>query len=123
MKTNKQFYIDSFGWGLLLWLFGYLLGIILYFILPKTLIGWAITPIAIVVTLWILIKKIKSISIVYYLIISIIWTLIAVILDYLFIVKAFNPEDGYYKLDVFLYYILTFILPLIIGYWKVTKSK
>ena len=90
---------------------------------PKTLIGWAITPIAIVVTLWILIKKIKSISIIYYLIISIIWTLIAVILDYLFIVIAFNPEDGYYKLDVYLYYILTFILPLIIGYWKVTKSK
>lgn len=123
MKTNKQFYTDSFGWGLLLWLFGYLLGIILYFMLPKTLIGWAITPIAIVVTLWILIKKIKNISIIYYLIISIIWTLIAVILDYLFIVIAFNPEDGYYKLDVYLYYILTFILPLIIGYWKVTKSK
>jgi hypothetical protein len=43
---------------------------------------------------------------------AIVWTLIAIVFDYLFIVKALNPADGYYKLDVFLYYALTFILPL-----------
>ena len=36
----------------------------------------------------------------------------AIVLDYLLIVKALNPADGYYKLDVYLYYALTFILPL-----------
>jgi len=36
----------------------------------------------------------------------------------LFIVKAFKPADGYYKLDVYLYYALTFALPLIVGWRK-----
>jgi len=44
--------------------------------------------------------------------------LIAVIFDYLFLVKMFKPTDGYYKLDVYLYYILTFLLPLIVGWRK-----
>jgi hypothetical protein len=36
----------------------------------------------------------------------------------LFIVKLLNPADGYYKADVYLYYALTFISPLIVGWWK-----
>jgi hypothetical protein len=118
MKTGKQFYKDTFGWGILLWLFGYILGIVFFFIISKSLIGWVITPIATVVTLWVLLKKVKSNSIQYYLMIAVTWTIIAVVLDYYFIVKAFNPDDGYYKLDVYVYYALTFILPLIVGLWK-----
>ena len=49
--------------------------------------------------------------------------LIAVICDYFFLVKAFNPADGYYKLDVYLYYGLTFILPLAVGLGKKYFSK
>jgi hypothetical protein len=52
------------------------------------------------------------------LIVAGVWTLIAVIFDYVFIVKAFNPADGYYKLDVYLYYVLTFTTPLAVGWWK-----
>lgn len=123
MKTNKQFYKETFGWGLLLWLFGYLLGIILFFIVSKSMIGWIITPIATIVTLWVLVKKIKSVSFPYYFPIAVIWTVLAVVLDYLLIVKAFKPEDGYYKPDVYLYYILTFILPLLVGLWKKNQSQ
>lgn len=43
------------------------------------------------------------------------WTIIAIILDYFLLVKVFNPADGYYKFDVYLYYIFTFVLPLIAG--------
>jgi hypothetical protein len=35
----------------------------------------------------------------------------------------FKPADGYYKLDVYLYYILTFALPLIVGWRKSTNKK
>ena len=76
------------------------------------MIGWVILPIGIVITLWVLLKKIKGISFNYYLQLAIVWTLIAIVLDYLLIVKALNPADGYYKLDVYLYYALSFILPL-----------
>lgn len=123
MKVNKQVYKDTLAWGFLLWLFGYLLGIIFFFVMPKSIIGWMIAPIAVIVTLWVLIKKIKSVSVSYYFLIAIIWTLIAVVLDYFLIVKTFKPEDGYYKPDVYLYYSLTFILPLLVGWWKKDKAQ
>jgi heme/copper-type cytochrome/quinol oxidase subunit 4 len=123
MKINKQFYKDTFGWGFFLWLLGYILGIILFFALPKSMIGWIISPIATVVTLWVLIKKIQSVSFSYYFLIAISWTVIAVILDYFLLVKVLKPEDGYYKPDVYLYYTLTFILPLLVGLWKKKKAE
>lgn len=70
MKIDKQFYKDVFGRGFLLWLFGYLLGVILFFIIPKPMIGWTLIPITTVVTLWVLIKKIQCVSVSYYLLIG-----------------------------------------------------
>jgi heme/copper-type cytochrome/quinol oxidase subunit 4 len=87
------------------------------------MIGWIISPIATVVTLWVLIKKIQSVSFSYYFLIAISWTVIAVILDYFLLVKVLKPEDGYYKPDVYLYYTLTFILPLLVGLWKKKKAE
>lgn len=115
---NKSYIKDTLGWGILLWIIGYLLGILLFFVVPPILIGWIIMPIGIIITLWVLLKKISNEKIFYYLILAISWTLIAIILDYFFIVKALNPIDGYYKLDVYLYYALTFILPIIVGFTK-----
>ena len=123
MEINKQFFKDAFGWGFLLWLIGYVLGIIFFMFVPTSAIGWIITPLATLITLWVLVRKIKSLSLQYYLAVGIIWTLLAVILDYLLIVKVFKPADGYYKLDVYLYYSLTFILPLVVGLWKQNKHS
>jgi hypothetical protein len=106
----------SLGWGFVLWLIGYLLGVVLFFVLPTTVLGWVITPIAFVITLWVLLRRVKSDSLRDYAVVAIVWTAIAVLFDYVFIVKAFNPPDGYYKPDVYLYYALTFALPLIVGY-------
>jgi len=80
-------------------------------------------PIGIILTLWVLLKKTKGESLRYYVTLSIVWTLIAIVFDYLFIVKAFHPSDGYYKLDVYLYYALTFIIPIVIGWYKKEKSN
>ena len=120
---NKQLLKDTLGWGLILWAIGYSLGMVLFFIVPISMIGWIITPIGTVITLWVLFKKIKSNSFKYYFLIAIIWTLIAIVFDYFFLVKALNPADGYYKLDVYLYYSLVFILPLIVGWSKEQKAK
>jgi hypothetical protein len=121
--TNKQLLKDSLGWGFILWLIGYVLGIILFFVFPPSLIGWVIMPIGILITFWILLKKVKGNTFQYYVFLAVAWTLMAVVLDYLFIVKAFKPADGYYKLDVYLYYALTFIIPLTIGWWKKGKIQ
>lgn len=115
---NRQLLKDALGWGFLLWLIGYALGITLFSIVPISMIGWVITPIGIAIALWILFKKIKGDTFQYYFRLAIVWTLIAVVFDYFFLVKAFKPVDGYYKLDVYLYYALTFILPLIVGWRK-----
>lgn len=120
---NKQLLKDGFGWGLVLWFVGYLLGIVLFMLVPRPLIGWFIMPIGIVISVWVLLKKVKGDRLPYFLKIAIIWTLIAVVFDYIFIVKMLKPEDGYYKLDVYLYYLSTLVLPLLVGWSKNTAKK
>ena len=53
---------------------------------------------------------------------ALVWLLIAVLGDYFFIVKAFTPVDGYYKLDVYIYYALTLVIPLFAG-WRRTSHR
>ena len=115
---NKQLAKDSLGWGFVLWLVGYVLGFILFFVVPPMLIGWIILPIGIAITLWVLFRRVKSENLRHYLVLAIVWTAIAVVFDYLFIVKALQPADGYYKLDVYIYYALTIALPLFAYWWK-----
>lgn len=112
---------DSFGWGFLLWLIGYILGIGLFMVVPPNMIGWVLSPVATVFTLWVLIRKIKSKTFGYYLMLGIIWTIIAVVFDYLFIVTLFQ-STAYYKLDVYIYYTVMFLLPLLVG-WKKSRKK
>lgn len=118
---NKQLLKDALGWGFVLWLIGYILGIILFMIVPASLIGWIIAPIGIVITLVVLFRKTKGTSLKYYTILAIVWTLIAIVFDYLFIVKVFKSA-GYYKLDVYFYYAFIFFLPLIFGWQKQKKE-
>ena len=119
---NRQLLKDSLGWGFILWLIGYILGIVLFAVLPSSLIGWVIMPIGIVVTLWVLMRRVKANGLHQFAILAGVWTVIAVIFDYVFIVKAFSPADGYYKLDVYLYYALTFAIPLAVGWWKTSRA-
>ena len=115
---NKQLFKDALLWGLILWVIGYMLGFVFFAIVPQSVIGWVIMPIGVIITVWVLLKKVKGDSFRYYLILAAVWTALAVVLDYLFIVRLLNPADGYYKLDVYLYYVLTFVLPLVVCYFK-----
>jgi hypothetical protein len=119
---NKQFLKDAVGWGLVLWLIGYALGMMLFAFVPASLIGWIIMPIGTAIALWVAFKKVKGDTLRYYWLLALIWTSIAVLGDYLFIVKAFTPADGYYKLDVYLYYALTAAIPLLAG-WRSTSRR
>ncbi|MCL5090667.1 MAG: hypothetical protein M1514_01515 [Patescibacteria group bacterium] len=119
---NKQLLKDGLGWGFLLWLVGYILGIVFFMLVPPSMIGFVVMPIGIVITLWVLFKKIGSKSFNHYLLLAITWTAVAVIFDYLFLVKAFKSTN-YYKLDVYLYYLLTFVLPLLVGWRKSLGSN
>ena len=119
----RQFSKDAVGWGFIVWLIGYALGIMLFVIVPPNLIGWIIMPIGIVVALWILWRKVKGDSFRYYALLAVVWVLIAIVFDYFFLVQAFKPADGYYKLDVYLYYAFTFILPLLVGWRKLATQK
>jgi hypothetical protein len=119
---NRQFLKDALLWGIILWLIGYALGFILFAFVPMSLIGWIIMPIGTVLTIWVALKKVKGPTLQYYLSLAVVWVAIAVVCDYLFLVKALNPADGYYKLDVYLYYALTFVLPLVAGFVKTRKK-
>ena len=120
---NKSLVIDALGWGIGLWLIGYVLGIILFFLLPPALIGWVISPVGLVITLWVLLARVKARAFQSFVILAVVWTLIAIVGDYLFIVRMLQPADGYYKLDVYLYYGLTFTAPLVVGWWRARQVQ
>lgn len=121
--VSKQLIFDSLGWGLALWLFGYFLGILAFFFVQPVLIGWIVMPVGTGVTLLVLYKFVRSGPLSHYLIVALAWATIAVVCDYLFIVQMLKPADGYYKLDVYLYYALTFVLPLLAGWWRGKTAK
>ena len=120
MTMNKQCLKNGLGWGSLLWLVGYVLGLALFGLVPPAALGWVIAPIGLALTWWVLAKKIRPSQPTYWRL-SIVWTLLAVALDYIFIVKLLRPADGYYKVDVYFYYAATFVLPLIAG-WRFRHS-
>ncbi|MFA6295000.1 MAG: hypothetical protein WC666_01065 [Candidatus Paceibacterota bacterium] len=123
MQTNKgKIFLNTVFWGFILWFFGYALGIIFFAFVPKDLIGFFILPLGVALTLWVLLKKIKREEFMCYIGLGIVWTIMAVALDYIFIVKLFKSAD-YYKPDVYVYYALTLILPIIVGWWKFRKIK
>ena len=122
MQTKEKLF-DTFGLGAILWLAGYLSSLLLYFFIPHGILGWVLfiifTPITIYVTYWRF--HMRSLSMGYYAMVAIVWTLLAVACDYIFIVMLFNSQN-YYAVDVFLYYITTFLIPLGIGL-KYAKKK
>ncbi len=91
MKINKVFLIDSLGWGVALWLFGYILGILLFGFVPKDLLGWVITPFGIGASLWVLFTRVKSKELSYYFILGALWVILAVALDYIFWSRLLTP--------------------------------
>ena len=120
---DKRFLKDALGWGFLLWLVGYAVGFVLFFAVPPWAIGWVVMPFGIAITLWVLLRRIKTETFGYYVFIGIVWTLVAIVCDYFFLVRLFQPSDGYYKPDVYLYYVLTLALPIVVGWWKQSKQN
>lgn len=87
---------SAVGWGLGLWLIGYVLGIILFAVLPSSIMGWVIMPIGAVITIWVLLTRVRPESLAACTVLTVVWTMIAVVFDYVFILRAFGATD-YYK--------------------------
>jgi hypothetical protein len=119
---SAQFLKDALGWGSVLWLVGYVLGMMLFTLVPASDIGWIIMPIGTAIALWVAFRKVEGDTLRYYALLALVWVMIALLGDYVFIVKAFKPADGYYKLDVYLYYALTLAIPFIAG-WRRTLVR
>ena len=113
---NRTKITDIVGLGSLLWFIGWCSSLVLFFFVPTDILGWILfvifTPVTIAITaLWF--RK-RGLAMAYYLAVAIVWTVIAVLFDYLFIVTLFNVS-GYYHPSVIVYYAETFLIPLCIG--------
>lgn len=71
-------------------------------------------PLGIAVTLYVLTKHVAMQSWRDALTLGIGWSIIAMVCDYVGIVMLLNPADGYYKIDVYLYYLLTLLIPVVV---------
>ncbi|MDD4409740.1 MAG: hypothetical protein PHW52_03775 [Candidatus Pacebacteria bacterium] len=121
-KDKKKIFLNTVFWGSVLWAFGYILGIIFFPFFPKESLGWYILPFGLAATLLVLFKKIERDSFTCYVGLGIIWAIMAIFLDYIFLVRLFGAND-YYKMDVYVYYFLMFALPIIAGFYKAKNKK
>ena len=112
----KQLIKDTAGLGTALWLIGYLASLVLFFTPYAGVMGWILlavfTPVTIVIVLW-WFRKRERLPLQYYAGVGVAWVLIAIVLDYLFIVLMF--QANYYGIDVFVYYAVTFLIPVGVG--------
>src|SRR3972149_8494346 len=97
-KTNpdlRKKIIDTFGFGVLLWLIGFSLGMMVFPIVPVSMIGYIVLPILTVATLVVAYKRLKGFSNdgSYFLLVGTVWTLLAIALDYFLLVKTFAAEN------------------------------
>lgn len=108
---------DTAYTGILLWVAGYLASMAVYFsglnydVWGKVVLLLYI-PCAAVFAYWYFSQR--ELSLQYYAGVGIAWSLIAVVLDYPFIVMRFGAWQ-YYTPDVFFYYIVMFLIPVIVG--------
>jgi hypothetical protein len=116
----KQWVQDTAGFGTVLWLIGYLVSLVLFFTPYAGIMGWILlaifTPVTIAITWW-WFRKRERLPVQYYAGVGAAWTLIAVVLDYLFIVLLFQVI--YYGPDVFVYYVVTFLIPVGVGLYLI----
>jgi hypothetical protein len=112
----KQWIKDTAGLGTGLWLMGYLVSLELFFSPFAGIMGWILaavfTPVTIAITWW-WFRRRGHLPLRYFAGVGVAWMLIAVVLDYLFIVSLFQAT--YYGPDVLLYYVLTFLIPVGVG--------
>lgn len=106
---------DTAGLGVLLWLLGYIASLLLFVSPFARIMGWILiavfTPVSVIIV-WRWFTG-RDLPLAYYAGLGIAWTVIAVVFDYLFIVLLFSAT--YYGPDVFVYYAITFLIPVCIG--------
>jgi len=116
----KQWIKDTAGLGVVFWLIGYLASLVLFFSPFAASMGWILlvvfTPITLVITWWWFHKR-GQLPLQYYAGVGVAWVGIAIVLDYLFIVLLF--QASYYGSDVFVYYIITFLIPVGVGLYLI----
>jgi hypothetical protein len=107
---------DTAGLGTVLWLIGYIASLVLFFTPYAGIMGWILiaifTPVTVAITWW-WFRQRERLPLQYYAGVGVAWALIAVVLDYLFIVLLFQAI--YYGPDVFVYYAVTFLIPVGVG--------
>jgi hypothetical protein len=107
---------DTAGLGSFFWLIGYLASLVLFFSPVAGIMGWILllvfTPVTVAITWW-WFRPRERLSLQYYAGVGVAWMLIAMVLDFLFIVLLFHT--AYYQPDVYVYYLVTFLIPLGVG--------
>jgi hypothetical protein len=118
----KPWLIDSVGLGTVLWLLGYLASLALFLTPYASIMGWILaiifTPVTIAIAWWRF--RLRRLPLLYYAEVGIVWVAVAVLFDYLFIVRLFQAV--YYSPDVMVYYALTFLIPVGVGLFLIRTA-
>jgi hypothetical protein len=122
-SRSRRSLLGTMSWGLARRVVGYALAMVAFAFVPSDRIGWLILPVLIPLTFILAYKRLARADLrsSHYLLVAVAWLGLAVVLDYVLVVRAFNVS-GYYDADVVIYYFVTFIAPLVVG-WRAGAAR
>ncbi len=114
---KKHSLIDTFVYGLVLWVIGFALGMALFPFVDVSIMGWFIMPVVLIVALILAVRMRRRRSaapVSYFIGVGVVWVMVSLILDYLILVQAYNAE-GFYDTDIVIYYVGMFLIPIVVS--------
>ncbi len=115
----NQKLVDTIGFGFLLWLIGYFMGFFIITIpgypeimtIPVILTAFSLAVALVTAAFtYVRFRKRREVSWLYAFLVGITWTILAIVLDFIFIVLLFNAPS-YYRPHIFTYYAITLVVP------------
>jgi hypothetical protein len=125
MNGMEQILRDTLYAGTLLWIAGYLASMAVYFSgLNYDFWGKVVLLVYIPCTFVVTLRYFsgRDLTLPYYCLVGLAWSIIAVLLDYPFIVLRFGAFQ-YYTPDVYLYYAAMFIIPVVVGVYRKLQAR
>lgn len=112
---KKYALVDTLIYGLVIWLVGFVLGMVLFPFVEISVMGWILMPVTLIVALLLSLRirrKRSAGAVSYFIGVGLSWVALSLILDYAILVKGYDAEN-FYDVDIIIYYVGVLLIPIL----------
>lgn len=117
ISMKKYALVDTLVYGLVIWLVGFVLGMVLFPFVEISVMGWILMPVTLIVALFLSMRirrKRSAAAVSTFIGVGLSWVALSLILDYAILVKGYSAEN-FYDVDIIIYYIGVLLIPIIVS--------